>query len=124
MTGKRNNAKCLQCGLVNLAVAESCKRCGATVITAETREVDPSAGQMTNAVAARNARSSFRDVALMLSLIGAGFLAVVIGGALFLLQSESKTPRTFSSKAEQIQTYMDSYSEADCERNDRATSSP
>lgn len=121
---KTTSVKCIECGLVNFAAAESCKRCGAGLITEQTRVVETSSAQVTVAPVQTKVRSSLRDVALMVSLIGAGFLAVMIGGALFLLRSEPRTPRTFSSKAEQVQATMDSYSEAECERNDAATRSP
>jgi uncharacterized membrane protein YvbJ len=178
MSGKANSTKCTECGLVNFAAAEVCKRCGVALTkqgnqrlepdpaSAPSAQVDPVRSesyefgkwqlpnlapcpdcnhQVSNqAITCPNCgrvlttpqpqlkstikeRKIFGVRTKFIGILAAlTILVLVIGFAnlIFNAPNTQQPQRKFSSKAEQVQAYMDSYSETDCEQNDKAISSP
>jgi len=164
MNAKTNSAKCTECGLVNFAVAEVCKRCGvalakpsAEVDTPRSESYEFGKWQLPNLTACPDCNHQVsnqaascpncgrvfekpqiqvststegkifgisRKVVGILAALGILFVGSVFVLLILSLPDPQHAPRKFSSKAEQIQATMDSYSEAECEQNDRAISSP
>jgi uncharacterized membrane protein YvbJ len=177
MNGKANSAKCPECGLVNFATAEECKRCGTALTKSGNQaggsnpEATPSAQvdllrsenyefgkwQLPNLTACPDCNHQVSHQAIscpncgrvftmpqpqlnkskeenifgistkvvgICAALAILFVVSIFALLIFSLPDTQHAQRKFSSKAEQIQATMDSYSEAECEQNDKAISSP
>jgi Double zinc ribbon len=111
-----NLAPCPDCNHQVSSQAMVCPNCGRLLAAPQSQPKSTS-----------KERKIFGVSPKLIGILAAFAILVLVTGLAGLIFSGPNTQqpqRKFSSKAEQIQATMDSYSEAECERNDKAISSP